>query len=289
MNPFLDDDPQAVDFWGDLRNPRSTGGTLAKLHAKIPHWGRLRVELLEALARHPNCPPEVFAELLLCVPQAAVENPAWELLLLAGVLADEKSLLHQLQSDNLPRAYVALLSQHPSPQVRLLTQEHVALAGEVEGELRVALFQRLATLHRDGRLVWLARFGAFPERLNDYLPYPVVASPARRPHPLVKRWRPEEEILDLLNDADGGYEPREAFLESCAQSKGELAPLLAMAQVESTDLLYHLASRSFDWRRRLGVVLNPRATLLSRFAKEGNRWVRAVARQRLADPSWRLF
>ncbi|MBB6049322.1 hypothetical protein [Armatimonas rosea] len=299
-----------MNLWGPLHNLSTSGDALAQLYYEIPRRGAQGASLLEALARHPNCPPKIIRQLLLSVPQAVTENPAWCLLMLeGGILGAQEPVLEQLCVGSLPYSYLELLCQHPNAQVRAQVAEHVSYAGSVSGDLDEALLQKLGTLRRDGRLVWLAREGFFPARLQDYLPHPVVVSPAHCQSFRATRLDPWVEVMDLLSAKSGQKASSEEMLIHYARTHGELVPLLALTVTPSKSVLRELYRSVLPWKR-LGIALNPQAryvenwyytspldsdtedsarSILGYLANDGNRWVRAVARQRLADPSWRLF
>ncbi|MBB6049321.1 hypothetical protein [Armatimonas rosea] len=258
-----------------------------------------------AILLHPNCSPTLFWELFLHHPALAASNPSFSLLLLESESLTHQSawtLHHLLRRPDIPASVLELLTHAEARKVAQEARHHQAFAGEVVAGWEAELLQLLASeLHRDRRLVWLARVGALPEALNAALPYPIRPTPLppRSPRgiPPYEDWEPRWQYnarLGQLVLEDGLALPerdqRHAILTFFACSDGELAPFLALAQVAARRLLTN-ATVAPVWYKRLGAALNHHlpTSALPRLTDDGNRWVRAVAQKRLADPKWRLF
>ncbi|WP_309717930.1 hypothetical protein [Armatimonas sp.] len=258
-----------------------------------------------AILVHPSCPPVLFWHLFLHHPTLAASNPSFPLLLLESESLTHQNawnLHHLLRRSDIPVSALELLTHVEARKVAQEARHHRGLAGDVAPGWETELLQVLASeLHRDRRLVWLARVGALPETLNAALPYPIRPTPlpsrSSRDVPLYEDWEPRWQYNARLGQlvmekglALPERDQRHAVLTFFASSDGELAPLLALAQVPARRLLTN-ATVAPVWYKRLGAALNHHlpTSALPRLTDDGNRWVRAVAQKRLADPKWRLF
>ena len=207
--------------------------------------------------------PDATAEQLWYVYQHLGLFPAERQKLLAEM--NQTFLHHALRDETAPQALVEALTLHRVAWVATGARQHVALVGEAgDGWEEALLIDWTTRLWRDGYLVWLMRAGALPRVINQRLPYPLEPEPFLAPE-----------------------ERRKVLREIAKQRGNSLATVLATAQ---TDIASRTLTTNPHWERRLALALNPNGAWGEKWAvRDGHRWVRAVARQRLADPMWRLF
>jgi hypothetical protein len=234
-----------------------------------------REEIVPHIARHLNCPLELFVKLAPQFPEAAAENPAWNLLMIEGAmlaLRNKVSLFFELlKKETIPEPWMPLLENSPHPTVRQQLKHHHQVAGELDRTSDAWQFEIADTLVRelvrDSRLVWLKRQSTLPDWINTRLPYAIPDLPQRHTYTTVSPHT----------------------LDEFAQSKGGLAPCLALMQIRNLRFLENKAD-TVHWHLRLGVALNPvtKHEILKRLVNDGNRYVKAVAKTRLENPDWQF-
>jgi hypothetical protein len=207
----------------ELQNPQTLPERLVEIEQFF--WSEDYDECHQ-VARHPNCPPALFIRLIPHFPDAAAENPAWELLLIEGVMGQLFPKLGvffaQLQKESLTSRWILLLQNHPYPPIVQATKMHVHVAGEVETKnehWQTELADILVRdLRRDSRLVELQKYNVLPDWVNQRLPYPMPHLPAPTPkpriHPIYPEIPPTKKEWKIAKDTKNWWEQRDVAIDT---------------------------------------------------------------------------
>lgn len=252
-----------------LKRAELTSDEIKRLYSQLDTlYGYERTGAIETLVGSPNCPPDIYAALFPLAPNQGLLNPAWPLFLLEGQFLhelDRTFIATCLRHGNTTSTFLEALTSHPVGWIASAARQHVALVGEASAGWGQELLTDFATrLWRDSSLVWVMRAGALPDAINRRLLYPMKTQPLL----------PERECQRVLEKIAG-------------QRRTSLAAVLAIAHMQNP--LQKWAEHP-HWERRFALAINPTIQLMKkRLQHDGHVWVRAVARQHLADPGGRLF
>jgi hypothetical protein len=137
-------------------------------------WGEHLVQpVAEALAAHPNAPPNILRWWLHIAPDAFLRNPVLPLLLLElpnffdGVRAEK--LLSLLSGAAVPPSVVRVLMASRHEAVARTACQHIVVAGEVDGDWEEEVIEQIKIMRAwrtDGRYEF-ALLGLFPDWLSE--------------------------------------------------------------------------------------------------------------------------
>jgi hypothetical protein len=273
----------------EVENDSITSLRLKEIYSML--FGRtfnsnINSHILPIIVRNPNCPPDVFAHLVLPYPNDAAQNPAFELMLLEGEFLPKiprSTARYLLSRQDISPKIVHAFTMYPNRYIREEAAHHVHIAGEIADddttwEATLADFL-VKNSRQDDRVVAFKLFDALPEWVEIRLEKPVVVNVHH-----------EE---DKTDQEDFSFK-RERFLEACVSAKEILVRFLALMHLTQTDEhdAFQLKNvKSHTWRERLAIALNPRTSFEVRMllAKDGNQYVCAVAQKYLNDSKWVFF
>jgi hypothetical protein len=246
-------------------------------------------QIRDAVTAHPNTPPVMLARFASLHPDAFCRNPAAPLLPLESpdfaVHISSTRVGHLCRHPGVPAPVLAaIVANRPSTLAAEEARHHVNYAGEADpatwkAELLTVLhgpYQRPQEAHTRRMLrVLLDQGGAGPRWFAAGLDLGDDARPAPRPYDPSEV---NQYLVMLLPDEDDG-DPSE-----------DMATLTLCVALMHPDAPDHLLARPKEWPRwhpRLGTALNPKTAalpgVLERLADDGNRYVRAAAREALAS------
>jgi hypothetical protein len=166
----------------DLTNELNNPNTLPERLVEIEHhlWNE-DCGRCHKIVRHPNCPPELFIQLAQTFPDAATANPAWELLMIEGVMGRLFPKLDLffalLEKERISPKWMLLLENHPNPRIVQALKQHIRVAGIVEtknDDWQTDLADLLVRdLKQDSRLAELKKYNALPDWVNQRLSHPL--------------------------------------------------------------------------------------------------------------------
>jgi hypothetical protein len=237
----------------------------------------------EQRARDPNIEPSELARLLPLYPEEALANPALPLIVLedAGFMRDipRDGMRVLLIHPDLPTYLLSVLATHPDKKIVDEVMMHASWREAVTGWEREAASRiaQLPTLTSEKQ-----RFsdkGLFPSWLYNALP---------------AKKRPTPTKIEGEAESTQGYKlPLSQFLErqignSFTRNAAQITFLCVLHFDDGARI--QKAAQYATWYSRFAVSLNIHATrdTLEKLAGDGNRYVRAAARARLADPNWRF-
>jgi hypothetical protein len=279
-------------------------------------WGNRTAK--RAIARHPNTPPDILMELFFQHPDSILENPALPFLLMEepnffrnqGQWINHSYYAHTkiLAKPSLPAYVVQHLIRSDRHDVRVMAEHHIAL-GEAELGWEKHVKQDIALLlcrHKDRGI--LERCQIVPDWLQELLPsifiqpsdsqqmdrlghFPLaqlIAIFRDEQHPFTYRW---EVGRNILSRTDAPIELlHEALKFSYNILDTPLARFVVLSQITPTFPPNLLKNKYSLWWVRFAIAINPATEehILEELTHDVDRYVRAAARERLADSNWRF-
>lgn len=208
--------------------------------------------VLDAVARHPNTPPDVLVELIGRCRDAVCANPVLPLLPLEapGLLLDAppELLRHLLRSPALPASLARLLADAGGAEIIEEAALHVSLAGEVETDKWREAVQEYWRTTMSGAV---ARSDETPgdrlylAELTEVGLWPEWLGPAPRPVP------------DGELEAEAGRQIDEALRRGAGWGRGVAGHLRAASEPDAPVECLARYTEHPDWPVRLAVLRNP--------------------------------
>jgi hypothetical protein len=240
------------------------------------------MEVVRAIARHPNLPPTLLYELMRAMPGVAtdvIKNPALPLLLIEDPAffshAHPNTLLDILKKADIPEYVVQVLTHQRKKEVAQTAQLHIAVAGESGENWHQEMLTYLASLpthsFERARILkeepWEVR-----QELTHFTNLPVWFFSLWGGVPSKKR-----SIKTVFNIQANALTNPIGLMQGDAYVHFVLLAHPEQPQKSS------ITACSLEWELRLAAAIHHHAeeTTILELAQDGNRLVRAAARERL--------